>query len=180
MNKCFTIAILALLMVSTLASAASAMYYYNTNLNSIQYNSPNYRSNQWYKNGWNMWSQYPGGTFWSPQPVASTPLYSYYNTDYYGYNNYNLCGTGVSCYNQYPTYNYPTYNYPTYNNTNNYCATQYYDGSRYGQPSYYYDCNGRIVSYANQPTSYSYYHNDPYNTGYNSDYPNYLSYGWQY
>ncbi|MEK6960722.1 MAG: hypothetical protein AABX47_06105 [Nanoarchaeota archaeon] len=167
MDKRFILTMTFVLIMLMTASAASAMYYYNTN----PYGNQNYYQNHWYRNGWNMWSQYPGGTFWSPQPVASTPLYSYYNTDYYGYN-------PSPTYN-YPTDSYPVYNYPTYNNTNNYCPTQYYDGSRYGQTSYYYDCRGRIAyPQGSQPTSYSYYHNDPYATGYNSNYPNYLSYGW--
>lgn len=165
MNKVILLAVTALLITALTASSASAMYYYNTN----SYDSSYYYQNHWFRNGWDMWSQYPGGTFWSPQPVASTPLYSYYNTDYYGYNP------------SYPGYGYPTYNYPAYGNNNNYCPVQYYDGSKSGQTSYYYDCRGRMAyPQGSQPASYSYYRNDPYNTGYNANYPNYLSYGWQY
>lgn len=139
---------------------------------------------------------YPGGSFWSPQPVASTPIYNYYNDDYRGYNypyrysdsfgryGYNR---GYSDYYDYPNY----YDYPRNRYDGNYQDGYFqdpncraYDTHQYNSQYDTSQCRGRIV-YPQGEISYPYNsynsYNDPYySTRSSSDYyPNYLKYGWE-
>ena len=177
MNKTLTFALITGILLLASVGSASA------------YNTPQSRYSQWY----NVLNSYPGGSFFSPQPVASTPIYGYQDNAYGGYAYGN--GNNVGRYDgyRYGQYGYGGQTYDPY--YNGYYGNRYYNGGSnngYGNGYYnnpcqysisYAGCGNRMVYPQPYPNtgSYSYYHNDPYqNTGYNSGYPNYLSYGWEY
>ncbi len=131
--------LLAAFMLLALAGSATAQYYTGS------------RFGQWY----NTLNSYPAGSYYSPQAIASTPIYAYQDDAYGGY----AYGRGYQP-GRYSGYRYGTPGY----------GGEYYSNSYYGSP---YGNNG-----------YYGYNNDPYNN-YPQVYdtparPNYLSYGWQY